>query len=131
MKTHNRRLTPRFAITGSGAVHIPQNLIVSYNLLDVSERGLAFSYRNGVAHKDWIGEEREIDLFGEGFFISELPVKIISDRAFDHCEVDESLNTETLHLRRCGMQFTMLNPDQRNQVDSYVELQGILRTQED
>ena len=130
MQTHNRRLTPRFAITSSGAVHVFQNQIVSYSLLDISEGGLAFSYKNKSGQEDWIEEEREIDLFGEGFFISELPVRIVSDKAFEHCDVNKSFNKETLHFRRCGVQFTILNLNQRNQVDSYVELLNILRTQE-
>ena len=130
MQTHNRRLTPRFAITSSGAVHVSQNLIVSYRLLDISAGGLAFSYKKKSGHENWIGEEREIDLFGEGFIISDLPVRIVSDKAFDHCDMDESFNKETLHYRRCGVQFAILNLNQRNQVDSYVELLDILRTQE-
>jgi len=130
MQTHNRRLVPRFKITGSGAVHISQNQIVSYSLLDVSKGGLAFSYREISDHENWIGKEREINLFGEGFFIADLPVKVVSDKEFDHFEGDALFNTEALHFRRCGIQFAALNINQRNQVDSYVELQGILRTQE-
>lgn len=76
---------------------------MSYSPVDTSEGGLAFRYRNKSEHEYWIGEEREIDLFGEGFFISDLQVRIVSDKAFDHCDVDESFNNETRHFRRPPM----------------------------
>lgn len=131
MQTHNRRLAARFKITGSGAVHISRNQIVSYNLLDLSKGGLAFSYRETSDQENWIGKEREINLFGEGFFIADLPVKVVSDqKLFGHLGGGELFNTEELHFRRCGIQFVALNINQRNQVDSYVELLDLLSTQE-
>ena len=131
MKKHDQRLAPRFTITDSGAVLVSQNLIVSHSLLDVSERGLAFSYSNSFGHENWIGKEREIDLLGEDFFIVDVPVRIISDRPFGYFEMGDFFNVEKLHLRRCGVQFSPLNPKQKNQIDSYVESLDILSTQED
>ena len=129
MKKHDQRLAPRFTTTDSGAVLISQNLIVSHSLLDVSERGLAFSYSNGFGHENWIGEEREIDLFGEDFLILDIPVRIISDRPFGCFEMGKSLNVEKLNLRRCGVQFSPLNSKNKSQIDSYVESLYILSTQ--
>ena len=130
MEKHDRRLAPRFATTDTEALLVSQCLIVSLSLLDISETGLAFSYINGSGHENWIGEEREIDLFGEEFWILGISVKIISDRAFSHFEMGESLNAEQLYLRRCGVQFSLLNSKQKNQVDSYVESLGSLRIKE-
>lgn len=130
MQTRNRRLTPRFKITGSGAVHVPQSQVVSYSLLDLSKGGLAFTYREIFEHDDWLGKEQEIDLFGDGFFIADLPVKIVSDKEFSYSEMDNLFNTEAFRFRRCGIQFAALDTSQRNQVDSYVELLDHLCTQE-
>ena len=127
MEKHDRRLAPRFATTDTEVLLVSQSLIVSLSLLDISETGLAFNYINGSGHENWIGEEREIDLFGEDAWILGLSVKIISDRPISHFEMGESLNAEQLHLRRCGVQFSTLNPKQKNQVDSYVESLGSLR----
>ena len=131
MQTDNRRLTPRFKIPGSGAVHITQDQVISYKLLDVSKGGLAFCYREISAHEYWIGKEREINLFGTGFFIADLPVKIVSDNEFCHLEEDQLFNKEIFHFRRCGIQFISLNMSQKNQVDSYVELIDLLSSEED
>ena len=131
MKKHDQRLAPRFTITDSGAVLVSPNLIVSHSLLDISEKGLAFSYSVIFGHENWIGEERKIDLFGEDFFIVDVPVRIIFDRLFDYFDMGESFNVNKPHLRRCGVQFSPLNPKQKNQIDSYVESLDILSTQED
>ena len=130
MKNHDRRRAPRFEITSSGAVHVPQELVVSYDLLDISEGGLSFIYRNKSDHENWVGEEREIDLFGESFFISDLSVKVVSDKTFNQCNVEKPLNTKTSHLHRCGMQFVILNQNQKNQVDSYLQSLDALHTQD-
>ena len=130
MKKHDQRLAPRFTTTDSGAVMVLHNLILSHNLLDISNKGLAFSYSIGFGHVDWIGEELEIDLLGEGFIISEIPVRIISDIPFGYFEMGKPSNGERRHLRRCGVQFSPLNLKQKNQIDSYVECLDILSTQE-
>ena len=130
MEKHDRRIAPRFTTTDTGALLVSQSLVMSLSLLDVSERGLAFSYINGSGHENWIGEAREIDLFGEDFLIVDISVKIVSDRPFGHFAMGESLNEELLHLRRCGVQFTALNPKQKNQVDSYIESLDSLCLQE-
>lgn len=121
MEKHDRRLATRFETNDTGALLVSQSLVVSHSLLDVSENGLAFSYINGSGHERWIGEEREIDLFGEDFMIVDIPIKIVSDRPFGHFEIGELYNADRLHLRRCGVQFADLDPKQRNQVNSYVE----------
>lgn len=131
MEKHDRRLAPRFATTDTEVLLVPQSLIVSLNLLDISDTGLAFNYINGSDHENWIGEERKIDLFGKEFWILDISVKIISDSPFSHFEMGESLNAEQLsHFRRCGVQFSALNPKQKNQVDSYVKSLGSLRIKE-
>ena len=130
MKNHDNRLAPRFAIHDGGAVMVLQNLIFSHSLLDVSESGLAFSYSVGVEHANWIGEERKIDIFGEGFIISEIPVRIIYDKPFDDSEIGEPFNGKKHHLRRCGVQFSTLNFQQKNNVDSYIESLEIMSTLE-
>ena len=107
-----------------------QNLIMSYTLLDVSVKGLAFCYSIGSGHANWIGEEREIDLFGEGFVIPKIPVRIVSDRPFGHIELDDPFNEKKRHLRRCGVQFSPLTFNQKNQIDSYVESLDIISSLE-
>ena len=130
MKKDDQRLDPRFTTNDSGAVIVFQNLILSHSLLDVSERGLAFSYSIGSGHADWKGEEREIDILWEDLIIVKIPVRIVSDTPLGHIELDESFNGEKRHLRRCGVQFSPLNPKQKNHIDSYVEFLDILSTQE-
>ena len=130
MKKHDRRLAPRLTTNDTGAVMVLHNLILSHSLLDVSVKGLAFSYKIGFGHANWIGEEREIDLFGEGFIIPAIPVRIISDRPFDYFKTGEPFNIAKRHLRRCGVQFSPLNPQQKNNINSYVESLNILSIQE-
>ena len=107
-----------------------QNLILSHNLLDVSKRGLAFSYSIGSGHAHGIGEELEIELFGEGFIIPKIPVRIVSDRPFGYIELDEPFNEEKRHLRRCSVQFSPLTSSQKNQIDSYVKCLDIISSLE-
>ena len=130
MKKYDQRLVPRFTTTDSGAVMVYQNLILSHSLLDVSKRGLAFSYSIGFGNENWIGKEREIDFFWEDFIIADVPVRIISDKPFGYIEGDESVNEGKRHLRRCGVQFSPLNPKQKKHIDSYVKSLGILSMQE-
>ena len=120
MKKHDRRLAPRLTTNNSGTVMVLQHLIMSYSLLDVSVKGLGFSYSIDSGHINWIGEEREIELFGEGFIITKIPVRIVSDRPFGYIEPDEPFNEEKRHLRRCGVQFSPLAFNQKHQIDSYV-----------
>ena len=130
MEKHDRRLAPRFTTADTEALLVSPSLIVPLNLLDISETGLAFSYINGSEHENWIGEEREIDLFGEDFWILDISVKIVSDRPFSHFEMSELLNAERFHLRRCGVQFSALNPKHKSQFNSYVESLGSLHIKE-
>jgi hypothetical protein len=103
---------------------------MSYSLLDVSVKGLGFFYSIDSGHINWIGEEREIDLFGEGFIIPKIPVRIISDRPFGYIELDAPFNEEKRDLRRCGVQFSPLTFNQKNQIDSYVESLDIISSLE-
>lgn len=121
MHINEQRLTPRFKTTDTCAVLIAQNHVVSHNLLDVGKGGLAFSYSKSGDDDDWVGEKRDIDLFGEGFFIANMPVRIVSDEIFNYPDVDEPSHTGKLLLRRCGVQFATLNSKQKNLIDSYVE----------
>jgi hypothetical protein len=130
MKKHDHRLDPRFTTNDSGAVMVFQNLILSHNLLDVSKKGLAFSYSIGFGHANWIGEELDIDIHGEDFVIVDVPVRIISDNPFGYIEMDEPFNEGKCDLRRCSVQFSPLNPRQKKQIESYIESLDILSSLE-
>ena len=130
MKKHDRRLAPRLTTNNNGAVMVLQDLILSHSLLDVSVKGLTFCYSIGSGHVNWIGEEREIELFGEGCIIPKIPVRIISDKPFGYIELDEPFNEEKRHLRRCGVQFSSLTFSQKKQIDSYVTSLDIISSLE-
>ena len=130
MKKHDHRLDPRFTTNDNGAVMVFENLILSHKLLDVSKRGLAFSYSIGFGDANWIGEERKVDIHGEDFVIVDVPVRIISDNPFGYIERDGPFYEGKCDLRRCSVQFSHLNLKQKKQIDSYVECLDTLSTQE-
>ncbi len=112
-----RRQAPRYSIYDAGAVMLSPAEVISFDLIDISETGLAFLY-NGPSHEHLIGTECIINFFGEDFCLDNILVTVVSDH---HCK-DAEIQGDTVipQLRRCGVCFTDLTETQREVIVRYL-----------
>ncbi|MEW6428472.1 MAG: PilZ domain-containing protein [Thermodesulfobacteriota bacterium] len=105
-----KRKEKRYMVRGRALALVSPNNIMPFQILDISRSGLAFSY-NGT--EDWGNELLELELFDdEDFYLDQIPIKIISDIPVD----------DTSHaLRRCGVQFGELSPNQQALLEYFIQ----------
>ncbi len=131
MEDNERREKTRYPVRDSSAVLLSPENIVSYALLDISESGLAFAY-NGPGTEVTLDSNGRIDLFGEVILVSEMKIKIISDKPLAKEDISRYLagdgNTNAydcgdtaLYLRRCGVQFVDMAQTQAQLISNYLK----------
>jgi hypothetical protein len=83
-------------------------------IIDVSQRGLAWSY---VTNKDEVFSPRELDIVlpDGGVYLNKLPCRTISD--FD---TDDG-TTIKFATRRCGVEFGDLTDDQEFALNHFIQ----------
>lgn len=105
-----KRKEKRYIVKGRALAIVSPNNIMPFQILDISRSGLAFSY-SGV--EEWGNDLLEMELFDdEDFSIDQIPIKIISD-----IPADDSSHA----LRRCGVQFGELSPNQEAQLEYFIQ----------
>ncbi len=84
-------------------------------IIDISEGGLAFRYINT---EDKTSGPCELDIFlSDGnFYLNKVPFKNISD-----VEMDNVPSLASIRMRRCGLQFGDLTPDQIFDLEYFIE----------
>jgi len=87
--------------------------IASERILDISEKGLAFSYR-GRGLEDRIHDKAVINLFALSMGLANVSVRIASD-----CKIDSVDDGDG--LRRCGLEFLGLSRDQLKLITAIIE----------
>ena len=103
-----RRKHERFNVDQSCVLLSPL-MVLSYEVLDISNSGLAFSY---AGWENWPRKGVNLDFIDQNLYLEALPVRIIKD-----AQLDEG----SKKLRRCGVKFTDLNAQQEAMVKQYIE----------
>lgn len=83
-------------------------------VLDISKGGLSYRY---VPKDGSQGRWFELDIFmsGEGYRAERLPFRTVTD-----FEIDQDVPFSTVPVRRSGVQFGSLTPEQINQVENVI-----------
>ena len=84
------------------------------SVLDISTRGLAFRYVDREEPPN--GTDIDIFMIGHGFCLGRAPVKSVSD-----VEVVRGMPDHSITIRRCGVEFGELTPDQKSELQSFVQ----------
>ena len=110
-KFKERRRCERYKMLNSPSVMIYPERVLSYNVLDVSHTGLAFSY---IGWDELPIEEIKIDFFDldRELFFENIQAKVISDIL---------LKEKQKNLRRCSVEFSFGDNDQKENWRRYIE----------
>ena len=103
-----RRKHERFSANLS-CVLVSPLMVISYEVLDISKSGLAFSY---AGWENWPRQGARLDFIDQNLYLEDIPISIIKD---------VQLNEGSKKLRRCGVKFTDLNAQQQALVKQYIE----------
>ncbi len=109
-----RRGKKRYEAKGGCLVILGGDPIKPWQILDISEEGLAFRYIGGAAV---IGSTPHLDIrtSDPALGIARVPFQVISDLDMP------SKGRRRYSLRRCGIQFGQLTPEQSGQVRKLIE----------
>lgn len=109
MKTFKeRRNQKRFSVKNRSTIMVSPTTILSYEVLDISDSGLAFSY---AGWENWPTRGMRLDIFDKDFFLENVPIRVIDDVRLEH---------EPKGLRRCGVEFTNLESNQKAILRQYI-----------
>jgi hypothetical protein len=104
----DRRKHERFRVKNLSCMIITPILVLSYEVLDISNSGLAFSY---VGWEKWPAKWIRLDIIDEKFYLKDIPFKIIKD-----VQLDEKSKT----LSRCSIKFSALKDNQKAMLMQYI-----------
>ena len=104
-----QRIHKRFNVNNRSTVLTFPTTILSYSVLDVSDTGLSFTY---IGWEKWPQEGIKIDILDREYFLENIPAHIINDAQF---------NEKSKSLRRCSVEFGLLNEDQKYNLRRYIE----------
>jgi len=111
----DRRNTKRFRIKeGSFAALLPHSNKLG-QIADLSKGGLSFLY---LDMGEGSNESSELDIYvaGDDFYLSKLAVKTVSD-----IRIPNKIPINPVVMRRCGVQFGDLAPEQTSSLDLFVQ----------
>lgn len=110
-----RRRLKRFKVKeGAFAALMPDSNKLG-QILDMGKGGLAFLYiDNGEAGDG--SSALDIFVIGEKFYLSSLPVQIVSDT-----RVPNKIPINPIVMRRQGVQFCELTPEQTSSLDAFMQ----------
>lgn len=110
-----RRTSRRFIVDGDSFVAPAEDSKVRFDMIDISEKGLAFRYfRNGEPMGDF--NKLSIMTGDEKFIMSDIGFKTVSD-----IELFEDIDSLDVSMRRRGVQFEALTPLQERMLGYFIE----------
>jgi hypothetical protein len=114
IKPVERRKHGRFRVPKDAYVALRSDYLRFAQIEHVSMDGLDFCY---VANNGPVSEPFELDIFlaGSAFYLYKVPFKTISDY-----EKDNDMPFPWLPVRRCGVQFGKLTPNQKNMLAYFI-----------
>ena len=109
-----RRKHARFRVPKDACVALRSDYLRFAQIERVSMDGLEFCY---VADDGPVSEPFELDIFlaGGAFYLYKVPFKTLSD-----CETGNDTPFPGLPVRRCGVQFGELTPNQKNMLEYFI-----------
>lgn len=111
----DRRTSRRFTASEGTFVAPGADSKVRFDMIDISEKGLAFRYfRDGESMRDF--DKLSIITGDEKFVMSDISYKTISD-----IELFEDLDSLDVSVRRRGVQFDALTPLQEKMLGYFIE----------
>lgn len=108
-----RRKHKRFQVDNGAFVVLGSNHDKSGRIIDISVGGLAFRYMTPVERQN--GSYLAIVLPETNFYLDEVSIKTISD-----FELPYKLPTNSMAMRRCGVQFVNLTDNQKSQIEFFI-----------
>jgi len=96
---------------------------MSYHILDISKSGMSFCY-DGTAKK-CEGSNMDMTVFLDNASSIDVPVQLIYDtdlniKHLPH-QFEETGDLQKPYLRRCGVKFDQLAPDQEETIHLYIQ----------
>ena len=129
--TTSRRTHHRFKVKDGAFAILFQDSSKLAEIIDISMAGFAFRYsdsafidndRNGRAflyqdHQKRLDRFATFDIFlvDSGIYLDKLPCKIIS-----HIEIDGSQSPNSIAMKRCGLAFEGLLPEQISDLEYFI-----------
>lgn len=113
-KSVERRGYKRFQVPIDAFVALGPHYVKLGQMMDVSTHGLAFCYMASEEPSDG-SFELEIFLAGRPFYLYKVPYETISDYE------TKGIPLSSIAMRRCGVQFGELTPNQRSQLEYFVQ----------
>jgi signal transduction histidine kinase len=111
----DRRISKRFIADGDTFVVPNSDSNVRFDIIDISEKGLAFRYyRNGEPVDDF--KKLSIAAADKNFIIGDIGYKTVSD-----VELFEDVDSLDVSVRRRGIQFDPLTPLQQKMLGYFIE----------
>ena len=101
---------------------LPLINVISYHVLDISKSGVSFSYAGNA--KKCEGSNMDMTFFLATARSINTPVKIIYDIDLNIKHLPYQLETgdfQNPYLRRCGVKFDQLAPDQEETINHYIQ----------
>ena len=131
-KTISRRTHTRYKVKDGAFAVLYQNSSKLGQIIDISMAGFSFRYsdsqyidsdRDGKAvfyhdHRRSLENLAAFDIFlvDSGIYIDRIPCKIVSN-----FEIDDSDSSNSIPMKRCGIQFDKLVPDQISDLASFIK----------
>lgn len=110
-----KRKHNRFKVKEETYVALMNDTIKVGQIINISKGGLAFSYiAKDTDIQGW--HKMNIFLSGNNFCLKEIPFRAISDFL-----IENDILFSTVLMRQCGGQFGELTPDQKMQLDYFIE----------
>jgi hypothetical protein len=119
-KEVERRKHERISVAGrADAVLFGPDFTKGVQIVDVSKGGLSFRYVNGQKP---LNGPLELDILWDHIDVFLLKLKI---RAVSDFQVANEFLLGVIPIRRCGVQFVDLTPDQISQLEHVVKKHGV------
>ncbi len=117
-QTIERRKHKRFKVKKDAVAILKSNPSQQGKIIDISEGGLAFRYSESGDRSIRLNESDEliINLAEEGFYLDNMPGKTISDFT-----LADDAHLGSMVMKRRGIQFGDLSPNQTDQLDYFIE----------
>lgn len=128
----SRRSQKRYLVKDGAFAVLHQNSTKLAQIIDISMAGFSFRYsdtrfmdsdRSGEAflyhdHRTRLDDFSKFDIFlvDSGIYLDQIPCKIISS-----FEIDENETSNSISMRRCGLQFDELKPAQVSDLEYFIK----------